>query len=181
MTLTGECVRTIGEGLINNGVYGVAANADIIVVATWNNGMFVFDQASGALLQSFSRGGRAEGELYGSNGIRLTPDGNHVLVAEWENHRLSLFSLSGDFVRCIGVGLLRSPLDVDFSCDGDILVADRYNNRVCVFSPDGLTLLRSFGCKGDAPGKFQCPSTLAVHGSQLFVKDWESTRVQVFT
>lgn len=180
VTLAGAHVRTIAEGIITGGVYGIAATPDIIVAGTWSNGILIFDQASGSLLRSFSCVGKGEGQLYGNDGMRLTPDGGHILISEDYNNRLSLFSLSGEFVRWIGVGIVTGPLDVEFAANGDILVVDCSNCRVCVFSPDGSTLLRAFGTPGEAPGKLKRPNALSVHGDKLFVLDGASARVQVF-
>lgn len=174
-------MRVIGAGVIDGYVYSIATSAAIIAVSAHGpKGVWMFDVTSGDLIRSFGELGPAEGQLTGNDGLRFTPDGGHILIAEERNHRLSLFTVTGDFVRCIGVGMLRYPVDVEFTPAGDILVADSHNHRVCALSPDGSTLLRSFGSEGDAPGKFRFPTALTIHGDKLFVLDWGSARVQVF-
>ena len=59
-------------------------------------------------------------------------------------------------------------------------MADVYNNRLCLFSPDGLELLRSWGTMGNGDGEFEYPTALAIAGSHLCVLDYGSARVQVF-
>lgn len=178
MTLAGDHVRTIGAGVIDGWVIGIAASADMIAVGTYSGKVFKFDMASGVLIRSFGTLGSAEGQLKHPVGLRFTPDGRDFLIAEAGNSRLSMFTLSGAFVHCIGVGALNSPFDVDFAANGDILVADKHG--MCVLSFDGSTLLRSFGPKGEAPGKLSNACAVAVCCDKLFVLDSDTARVQVF-
>lgn len=180
MTVAGEHVRTIGEGTFSSKVNGIAAAADMIAVST-NSEVFLFDVVTGDLTRAFGEEGEAEGQLCGCYGLRFTPDGGHILIAEMSNDRLSLFTVTGAFVRCLGVGTLCSPYDVDIASSGDFLVADEHNNMILVLSPDGSTLLQTFGGDGYAPGEFQCPTALAMYGNQLYVLDNASARVQVFS
>lgn len=120
------------------------------------------------------------GELCGSCGIRFSPDGGHILVAESSNKRLSLFTLAGEFVRRVGVPTLKFPTDVDFAPSGDMVVVDQEKHRVSLFPPDGSTMIRTFGSEGSSPGQFLRPTALAMQGGLLYVLDLASARVQVF-
>lgn len=62
--------------------------------------------------------------------------------------------------------------------NGNIIVSDRNNHRVCVFSPDGDTFVTTFGSRGTRAGQFLRPEALALTCLQLFVMD--EARVQVF-
>lgn len=180
----GELVRPIGEGAIGGEVYSVAAHAQQLAVGTnATKKVLLFDLTSGDLVCSFGTGGAAKGELdaNGCFGLRFTPDGAHLIVAEYHNHRLSKLTLTGDFVRWIGEGTLSHPADVAFTPSGDILVADWEGKRVAVFSSDGSSLSRTFGCRGNAPGQFTGPAALAMQGGQLYVLDENTARVEVFT
>ena len=82
-------------------------------------------------------------------------------------------------MKCIGVGVLES--DVDVECVGEhVIVADCYNDRVCVFSLSSGELVRTFGSEGTADGQFNYPNALAVVNSRLYVLDERNPRVQVF-
>jgi hypothetical protein len=70
--------------------------------------------------------------------------------------------------------------DVQFAPNGELLVADYNNHRVCVFSADGDTLLRTWGIPGTAVGQFQSLTAFALVDSKLFVLDRDSLCVQVF-
>lgn len=176
MTLAGAHVRMIGEGLIGKEVWGVAANADFIA-ATTEVKVFVFRTDNGDLIRSLG----GEGQLSGCNGIRFTPSGRHIVVAESINDRLSEFDVdTGEPVRHFGFGDSRGhPYDVEFSSNGEIVVSEQTKTScsICVFSSDG-SCLRSFGGSGSSPGMFKFPIALAVHGDKLFVLD--GTRVHVF-
>ncbi len=69
---------------------------------------------------------------------------------------------------------------MQFVPNGELLVADYGNHRVCVFSADGDTLLRAWGTCGYVDGQFEYPIAIALVNSKLFVLDRNCSRVQVF-
>lgn len=177
-------MRSIGKEDIRVSVYSVAVNKEGTVLLVGNTSneekVMLFDLASGVKLRSFGRNGASPGQLEFVVGLRFTPDGSHIMIAEANNSRLSLFTVDGKFVRCIdGVG---TPYDVDFATNGDIIVADYKpdNNRVIVLSRDGDTLLKSFGGE-DSDFEFSRPSALSVHCGMLYVLDGDSRRVKIFS
>jgi DNA-binding beta-propeller fold protein YncE len=89
-------------------------------------------------------------------------DGRHVAVADTENGRVSIFSVDGEFIRHVGVGVLKKPTGVTCSATGELVVADWGNDRVVVFSADGDMVLTMGG------GNF---TGVAVHGSTIFAQD----------
>ena len=189
VTLTGDHVRFIGIGVINDYIWSIAANAELIVVGKWdgtsNGRIMMFDAASGALARAFCDYGKAPGQLMMfCEGIRFTPDSRHIVVAESDGvgiGRLSMFTLAGEFVRCIGEGELEGAGDVEFAANGDVIVCDRGAHRVCVYCADSNTMLRQWGDEDDAAdGDYLCPTALAMCGGQLYVLDEATKRVQVF-
>ena len=189
VTLTGDHVRFIGDGVIDDEIWGIAANAALIVVGkaycTSDNRIMMFHAVTGAFVRAFGEYGWAQDQLMEfCMGIRFTPDGSHIVVAEGDvdgdRSRLSVFTLAGTFVRCIGEGELKDARDVEFTDNGDVIVCDHNAHHICVFSADGSTLLRQWGDKGDVDGKFMGPTALAMCGGQLYVLDEVSNRVQVF-
>lgn len=183
LTPAGVHVRTIGEGVIPSFVSSVAASGDVIAVGCDSDTALVFllHASSGDFIRSFGAKGRSEGELWDVTSIRFTPDGGHLLIAEFDNNRLSLLRINGEFARCIGVGTLMYPQDAAFARNGDILVVDRGHSRVCVYSSDGSTTLHCFGAWGSGEGQFRFPTSLAVHSDTLYVLEGDSARVQVFS
>lgn len=65
--------------------------------------------------------------------------------------------------------------------DGNVIVADRRNNRIQVFSCEGVFKL-TFGQKGSANGQFDLPAGVSTDAqNQIVVADKDNHRVQVFT
>ena len=187
VTLTGGHVRFIGVGVIDDKIGGIAASTELIVVVKHNcrssNRVMMFDAVTGAFVRAFGDYGDAPGQLLHCHGVRFTPDSRHIIVAESSGNgtsRLSVFTLTGEFVRCIGEGQLKGAGDVDFSDNGDVIVCDSWAHRICVYSADGGTLLQRWGGWGDTAGMFTYSCALAMCGGQLFVLDEFSKRVQVF-
>ena len=190
VTLSGDHVRFVGVGVIDDGMCGIAANTELIVVGKAccpsNSRIIMFDAVTGAFVRSFGDYGDAPGQLmYHCHGIRFTPDGRHIIVAEssgeWEYRRgrMSMFTLTGEFVRCIGDGDLKVPRDIEFADNGNIIVSDSYlSDPICVFSADGSKLLRQWRC---GPGEsYTRPTALAMQSGQLYVLDPDAQCVRVF-
>jgi hypothetical protein len=73
------------------------------------------------------------------------------------------------------------PTDVTFDNDGNIFVADGYDNsRVAKFTKDG-DYVTSIGSRGPAPGQFNTPHTIASDAKgNIYVGDRGNQRIQVF-
>ena len=193
VTLTGDHVRFIGVGVIDDSVWGIAANAELIVTGkydgTSNKRIMMFDAVTGALVRAFGDYGDAPGRLMKyCNGIRFTPDNRHIIVAECEDFkfmsakgRLSVFTLAGEFVRCIGDGKLKVAGDAEVADNGDVIVCDFFSNRILVFSADDNTLVRQWeGGDNNSNGPLVRPTALAMCGGQLYVVNQFAKHVQVF-
>jgi DNA-binding beta-propeller fold protein YncE len=164
-------------------VRSIALHDDMLAVGTDRSTIELLSYASGALILSIGAWGRGPGQICdGCEGLRFTPDGQFIVAAEYGNQRLSVFRVSdGGFVKHIGAGVVADGnKDVQFALNGELIVADFDNQRVCVFSADGDTLLRTWGTLGSADGQFHDPTALALVDSKLFVLDQGSARVQVF-
>ena len=114
-------------------------------------------------------------------GMRFTLDKRFLIVAEVAYCRhVSVFTLDGEFVRHIGKGRLSDGLkdiefddlvlnnmatsDIEIDVNGDIILADFNNNRMCVFPFDGGAMRKAWG-----NGEFMYPHALAVAGGRLYV------------
>jgi len=73
------------------------------------------------------------------------------------------------------------PTDVAFDTQGNIFVADGYNNsRVAKFTKDG-DFVKAIGSRGNAPGQFNTPHTIAADAKgNIYVGDRGNSRIQVF-
>jgi tripartite motif-containing protein 2/3 len=147
---------------------GVCANADVVVVSEHSaHRISVFNRRGGALLRRFGCEGSGDGQLSWPRGLCFMSDERHVAVADGANDRVSVLSIDGVFIRHVGVGVLSSPQGVACSAFNELVVADRDNRRVFVFSDAG-ELLTSFG-DADFTG-------VAVHGSTVFAQAYFGER-----
>jgi DNA-binding beta-propeller fold protein YncE len=158
----------------------IAVHGDMVAVGTYDGPIEIHSLATGEVIRRFGSRGDGPGQIGGfATGIRFTPGGLSLLAAEYINRRLSLFTVDGVFIKHIGARVLSDGLkDVSFGTGGEIIVADSTNHRICVFSPDGDTLIKTWGSYRTAVRQFDFPKALAVSGSYLYVMD--KTRVQVF-
>jgi hypothetical protein len=95
----------------------------------------------------------------------------HVAVADWGNARVSVFSVEGEFVRHVGVGMLNRPLGVACSAFDELVVADFGNKRVVVFSASG-ELVMTMGRGGF--------SGVAIHGGVIVAQDYINEKCVLF-
>ncbi|KAK2181352.1 hypothetical protein NP493_403g08005 [Ridgeia piscesae] len=97
---------------------------------------------------------------------------NYVKVGQ----TLLLFGSEGD-----DAGKLCRPWGVCTDKLGFFIIADRSNNRIQVFHPDGQ-FRHKFGSAGSRNGQFDRPAGVACDGqSRIIVADKDNHRVQVFT
>jgi DNA-binding beta-propeller fold protein YncE len=151
---------------------GVCANADVILVSEYGaHCISVFKRRDGALLRRFGSRGSGDGQLYSPHGLCFMSGHRHVAVADSHNHRVSVFSVEGEFIRHVGVGTLNSPTGVACSAFDELVVADFDNNRVVVFSASG-ELLKTMGS-----GPF---TGVAIHGGTIFAQDYDNAKCILF-
>jgi DNA-binding beta-propeller fold protein YncE len=151
---------------------GVCADDDVIMVSERDaHRISVFSRSDGALLRRVGSGGSADGQLLCPLGLCFMSGHRHVAVADCFNDRVSVFSVEGEFVRHVGVGVLRRPQGVACSAFDEIVVADGDNRRVVVFSASGEMLHTMRG------GSF---TGVAMHGGTIFAQTLDDKCV-VFT
>jgi hypothetical protein len=75
----------------------------------------------------------------------------------------------------------RRPTDVAWDGDGNLYVADGYDNsRIAKFDKDGK-YIKSWGTRGTGPGQFHTPHSIAADAKGLvYVADRDNHRIQVF-
>jgi uncharacterized protein (TIGR03663 family) len=98
--------------------------------------------------QVFGERGDLPGQLADPRGMAVDVQGN-AYVADAGNHRITVFSPSGEAVRTIGSfgsgnGQFNEPRGVAVDADGNIYVADTWNARVVKLDPEG-NVLASWG------------------------------------
>jgi sugar lactone lactonase YvrE len=137
------------------------------------------------------------------HGIHVDRDGN-VWVSDGEGpdgkdpkrngkgHQVFKFSPEGKLLMTLGKAgvagdgpdTFNMPSAILVAPNGDIFIGDGHggnsNARMVKFSKDGK-FIKTWGRKGDAPGDFEAPHTLAMDSrGRLFVGDRGNNRIQIF-
>ncbi len=144
----------------------------------------------------WGREGADPGQLNHPRGLAAGPDGT-LYVADSLNHRVQAFNASGELLNAWGVfevgergtaagGNFNQPWGIATGPDGNVYVADTWNHRVQVFTPEG-EFLRAWGQLGqlDAAASqidFWGPRDIAVDADgNVYVADTGNKRVRVYT
>ena len=130
--------------------------------------------------RTFSRTGSKEGELDKPRSICINSKGE-MIVTEFGNHRLSVFTSNGEFDRCLYLPNRGRPSRVALDHSENLVVTDTNNHAVHVISSEDGKILNSFGGFGSIPGKLNEPRGVAVGPEgQIVVADNGNCRMQVF-
>ena len=180
LSFQGEFLTQFGQDVLR-GPRGIAVTEEFIFVSDWDqHSLFQFNKDT---LQPINRAGTrggAEGELYDPSGLCVDRNGD-VFIADWWNHRVSVFSGNLRFKSCIGTGILNFPVDVKLSPD-TLVVLDRSPNCVRIFSRSGdlLTSCVSQGykqnCLVDRPDFFCLDPDM-----NILISDWRHDTIKIFT
>jgi hypothetical protein len=166
----------VGEGVLR-GPEGVCANADVVVVActaVWtrssdiddsesapeSDGVVVLDRRTGTVRARFGACKLSDA----ADSLCLVNRDRHVAIADCLKHRVSLFSLNGEFIRHVGVGRLKYPSCVACGPYNELVVGG--GRSLWVFDDVGKLLKKTSGHSGN-DRKWTC-SQVAVHGSKVF-------------
>lgn len=120
-------------------------------------------------------------------GVTFTPNGE-IIVADYNNDRLQMFSNEGNFIREYDHYSRESgkrfpfisPAGVSCDASGNIAVVEKGKNRVVVLSPAGI-ILTAFGRHGKEQGQLRGPHGVSIDArGRIIVADTMNCRVQVF-
>jgi hypothetical protein len=176
----GSWVRFVGEGVLEK-PQCVDCNADVIAVSEWAcHRITVLSWTDGSVRARFGSYGSGPGQLSWPC-ARLLADGSGVVVADHFNHRLCVFTLSGEFVAAVGSGEhgLHFPRDVlDCASDGSFIVANEGNNLVKL-SRHGVKL-GVYGVTSSGDGEFaHSPELAALPDGGMVIRDRNGARFSV--
>lgn len=172
-----------------NGPNGIAVHGDRVYVAdSRNHRIQIFDRQGH--FQSLIGVG-PQGLLPRARPMNLNIAGDKLYAADYWNDAVQVFSLDGRRLLTLGgkpgsgPGRFKSPAGASATPDGDIVVADFYNQRVQILSPRGA-FIRQLGKTGEkfyvSGGGFNYPTDVAVAptSGDIYVADGYNDRIQEF-
>jgi hypothetical protein len=123
----GSWERFVGVGVLKHPDY-VDCTTDVIAVSEEvMHRICVFTWADGSVLARFGSYGYGPDELWCPRGLRLLCDGNELVVADANNNRLCLFTVTGEFVSTVAsrIAGLSYPYDViAYGADGGFITTN---------------------------------------------------------
>ena len=135
-------------------------------------------EINGAYILQFGTQGSGNGQLNHPLGIAF--HNGKLYVTEWSNHRISVFQSDGRFYHIIGRGLLYNPRYVVVSANDQLLVANKGDHCISIFTLDG-SYVGKFGTQGTGRGQLNNPSGIATDTNGfIFVTERGNNRVSIF-
>ncbi|HEV8379120.1 MAG TPA: SMP-30/gluconolactonase/LRE family protein [Tepidisphaeraceae bacterium] len=118
-------------------------------------------------------------------GLSVGPD-NNVYIADTHYARVAVYTPTGQFLNDWGTfgrepGQFIYPTDVAFDKSGNIYVSEYGDNdRIQVFDPVSLKVIRVIGRFGQGDLEFARPQSMVIDGDILYVTDACNHRISVF-
>nr|XP_033806530.1 tripartite motif-containing protein 3 isoform X3 [Geotrypetes seraphini] len=146
-------------------------------------GVQVFS-SEGQFKLRFGVRGRSPGQLQRPTGVTVDKNGD-IIVADYDNRWVSIFSPEGKFKNKIGAGRLMGPKGVAIDRNGHIIVVDNKACCVFIFQCNGKLVSR-FGSRGVADRQFagtlDGPHFVAVNNkNEIVVTDFHNHSVKVYS
>ena len=155
--------------------WGLATKGNHIALGVGNT-IKVYDRSSNKLLHTIGKG-----QL--GNGLTCVTmyDKENILVSNYSNKNIKMFTIQGQHVRTIDRGSTTfRPYGITISPDGHIYVCDTGNCCVCVFDVNGKFLF-SFGSWGSGDECFNFPRDLCFASDGFFyITDVITGRICVY-
>ena len=120
--------------------------------------------------------GKAPGELNSSSGVAIHEETHQIFVANYLNHRVEIFSETGEFLYQMGVGHLSRPYGI--ATHGHSLYVSCTDNTVSKFCLNEMCRVKRIGGKGSNNGQFDLPSQLTTDAiGRVFIPDTRNDRI----
>ena len=134
---------------------------------------------------SFGEKGSGDGMFMYPYGVAVS-DGDEIVLADSNNHRVQVFDSNGTFLRFFGregknAGEFKYPVGIAINKDRNIFVADTNNHRIQILSWEGRHL-GSFGGKGSLDSQLTFPWGLSFDSTgNVIVTDTGNELIKIFT
>ena len=136
--------------------WGIALIGDTIYVVSNSNHTVKMYSTDGRFIGGFGGKGNGKRQLNNPHGI-CTDGKGRVLVADYGNKRIQIFTSQGVFIKSIECST--NPYDVAVDPEGNIHAALNNKNRLAVYSEDG-NLINTY----NLGGKLQYPQAIYIDG-----------------
>ena len=119
----------------------------------------------------------APGELFWPQGVAIHEETHQIFVANYINHRVEIFSETGDFISQLGVEQLFLPHGVAIHRDS-LYVSYLNDHTVIEFSLIEMCHVRRIGGKGSNNGQFNYPRQVTTDLiGRVFIADCDNDRI----
>ena len=121
--------------------------------------------------------GSAPGEVFNPRGVAIHENTHQIFVGDISNHRVVIFSETGEYLYQLGVGQLYGPWGIAIHGDS-VCVSCWGDHTVSKFSLIEMSLVRRIGGLGSNNGQFNYPSQLTTdHIGRVFIADTDNNRI----
>ena len=121
--------------------------------------------------------GDAPGELYVPCGVAIHEETHQIFVANYLNHRVEIFSETGEFFHQLGVGQLSYPRGLAIH-ENSVYVSCWGDKTVSKFSLTELCRVRRIGGEGSNNGQFKLPRQITTDPiGRVFIADTMNDRI----
>ena len=146
VSFAGKFLKRFGQGILQS-PWGIAVNEDNVFVTDQSlHALFQFSKNDYKLVRRTGTQGGGEGQLNYPSGLCTDYNGG-VYVADYRNHRVSVFSKDLNFLKHLFTQQLKYPCGVKVT-PNSVVVLDRSPNCIHFFSRSGA-LLRSCVTQGE--------------------------------
>ena len=121
--------------------------------------------------------GSAPGELDCPFGVAIHEETHQIFIVNDDNHRVEIFSETGEFISQLGAGELSEPYGIAIHGDSIYFSCCEYHT-VCKFSLTEMCRVRWVGGEGSNNGQFKRPRQLTTDTiGRVFIADCRNNRI----
>lgn len=92
---------------------------------------------------------------------------DNVYVVDRYNHRVQVFSSSGQFLRCFGSDILTEPISITVDSNGFVYVCEKEKHYISLFTTSGKHI-QNIGGGGAAPLQFNKPLAIVLDAAYVY-------------
>jgi tripartite motif-containing protein 71 len=157
---------------------------DLWVVSTGDRNVVVIDENGNQRFRFGAGGGSGPGQFRNDpRGLAIDPEGKRVFVSDDGNHRVQVFSSTGDYLTQVrgtpgSPSYLVDPRGVAVTETGLLVLCDQWAWAVKEYDATSTGLARRLFGAAPRVGGVNTPRGLATDGSgRVFVSDWWNQRI----